>query len=150
MRRRSKNISRGTTKFDSRRGVSTVEFAVVAPILFLFVFGLIEVGRMMMVQQALTNAAREGSRTACLATTTSSSEVETVVRNTLLAVIPNAGNSSIVLVSTVPTALGGLSSGTAVTVNLQVQFSYVSWLPGNFLSSLGDPVLTAQSVQERE
>ena len=92
-----------------------MEFAVVAPILFLFVFGLIEIGRMMMVQQALTNAAREGSRKACLATTTSSSEVETVVRDTLLAVIPNAGNSSIVSVGTVPSALGGLSSGTPVT-----------------------------------
>jgi Flp pilus assembly protein TadG len=148
MLRRSKKKS--AARLDSRRGVSAVEFAVVAPVMFLFVFGLIEVGRMMMVQQALTNAAREGSRNACLATTTSSSAVDTVVRDTLLSVLPNASNSSKVLVDTTPSALGGLGSGTPVTVNLQVRFSDVSWLPGNFLSFLGDPMLTAQSVHERE
>lgn len=37
---------------------------MVAPVLFLFVFGIIEIGRMLMVRQALTNAAREGCRKA--------------------------------------------------------------------------------------
>ena len=148
MLRRSKK--KRAARLDSRRGASAVEFAVVAPIMFLFVFGLIEVGRMLMVQQALTNAAREGCRKACLATTTSATAVDTVVRNTLQVAVPNASNALKVLVGTTPTALSGLSSGTAVTVNLQVRFSDVSWMPGNFLHALGDPMLSAQSVQERE
>jgi hypothetical protein len=68
----------------------------------------------------------------------------------LQGVIPNANDPSIVQVGTTPSALGGISSGTPVTVGLQVQFSDVSWLPGNFLSYLGDPVISAQTIQDRE
>ena len=49
-----------------RRGAATVEFAVVAPVFFLLVFGMIEYGRMVMVQQIIVNAAREGCRAAVL------------------------------------------------------------------------------------
>src|SRR5690606_32800631 len=48
----------------NRRGASAVEFALVAPIFVLFVFGMVEYGRMVMVQQVLTNASREGARRA--------------------------------------------------------------------------------------
>ena len=40
----------------SRRGVAAVEFALVAPLFFMFVFGIIEFGWMVMVQQVITNA----------------------------------------------------------------------------------------------
>ena len=43
------------------RGVAAVEFALVAPLFLLFLFGMIEFGRMVMVQQVLTNASREGA-----------------------------------------------------------------------------------------
>ena len=43
-----------------------MEFAVVAPIFILLLFGMIEYGRMVMVQQMLTNATREGARQAVL------------------------------------------------------------------------------------
>ena len=39
----------------SRRGVAAVEFALVAPVFFLVVLGIIEFGRMAMVQQVLAN-----------------------------------------------------------------------------------------------
>ena len=76
----------------SRSGVAAIEFAIVAPVFFLLMFGLIEFGRMMMVQQSLTNAAREGCRTAVLATTINSSDVEAAVRNYLQSVMSNAAN----------------------------------------------------------
>ena len=47
----------------SRRGVATVEFAIVAPLFFLLVLGCIEFGRALMVQQMLTNASRVGHET---------------------------------------------------------------------------------------
>ena len=47
-----------------------MEFAVVAPIFFLLILGMVEFGRMMMVQQVLTNASREGARIAVLDNTT--------------------------------------------------------------------------------
>ncbi|HEV3443576.1 MAG TPA: TadE family protein, partial [Gemmataceae bacterium] len=45
-----------------RRGVSSVEFAFVAPIFFLMLLGLIELSRGLMVKHMLLNAARQGCR----------------------------------------------------------------------------------------
>src|SRR5687767_1210234 len=49
---------------NSRRGVAAVELAVVLPFLLLLLLGIWEVGRMVEVQQLLTNATREGGRQA--------------------------------------------------------------------------------------
>src|SRR3954452_19389663 len=49
-----------------RRGAAAVEFAVVLPLFVVLVFGMIEYGRMVMVQQIITNASREGARRAVL------------------------------------------------------------------------------------
>lgn len=49
----------------SRRGsdgVALVEFALVLPVLALFLFGLIDVGRLVYVNNAVAEGAREGSR----------------------------------------------------------------------------------------
>ncbi|TFG81694.1 MAG: pilus assembly protein, partial [Chromatiales bacterium] len=92
-------------------GTAAVEFAIVAPVFFLFVFGLIELGRIVMVQQALTNAAREGCRTAVPATTVDSAEVEAAVRNYLESVTSNASSVGKVRV-TVPAGLASTASGT--------------------------------------
>lgn len=50
-----------------RRGQSAVEFALVAPLLFLLMFGIVDFGRAMYYQNEITNAAREGARIAILA-----------------------------------------------------------------------------------
>ncbi|MHB1523003.1 MAG: TadE/TadG family type IV pilus assembly protein [Candidatus Dormibacteria bacterium] len=49
------------------RGQSAVEFALVAPLLFLLIFGIVDFGRAMFYQNEITNAAREGARIAILA-----------------------------------------------------------------------------------
>ncbi len=133
-----------------RRGATLVEFALVAPVVFMFIFGLVEFGRLLMVQQALTNAAREGCREATLATTQNSSDADTVVRNYLQPVIYDASNTSTVRVSLNPASFSGISSGTPITLTVQVDFDDVSWLPGNFLGIMGNPVLRAESIQQRE
>ena len=48
------------------RGGAIVEFAIVLPILVLFVFGIIEFGRAYSARIELTNSVREGVRTAAL------------------------------------------------------------------------------------
>src|SRR5262245_37262153 len=57
---------RHSNKCQARRGVAAVELAVILPILVLFIVGVWEVGRMVEVQQLLTNAAREGGRQASI------------------------------------------------------------------------------------
>jgi Flp pilus assembly protein TadG len=48
------------------RGSSLVEFALVAPLLFMLLFGIFEIGRALYVQQALIFSAREGARLAAI------------------------------------------------------------------------------------
>ena len=46
----------------SRRGQALAEFAMVAPIFFVVLFGIIEAGRFMFYYETLNNATREGAR----------------------------------------------------------------------------------------
>ncbi|MEW5875159.1 MAG: TadE/TadG family type IV pilus assembly protein [Candidatus Zixiibacteriota bacterium] len=50
----------------SGRGQSVIEFAFILPLLLLLVFGIVEVGRMLMRANLLTQAAREGARAAAV------------------------------------------------------------------------------------
>src|SRR2546428_4422197 len=54
------------TFFRHRRGQSLVETALVIPVLAVLTFGLLDFGRAYYFQVAITNAAREGARTAIL------------------------------------------------------------------------------------
>ncbi len=46
----------------ARRGAALVEAALVLPLVLMFLFGILEYGRYVMMRQVLTNAAREGAR----------------------------------------------------------------------------------------
>lgn len=50
-----------------RRGQAMVEFALLAPVLFLILFGIVDLGRAVFYANELTNASREGARIAILA-----------------------------------------------------------------------------------
>jgi len=46
----------------SRRGATTVEFALVAPIFFLFLFGCLDFGRLMLAESIIEQSAFEAAR----------------------------------------------------------------------------------------
>jgi Flp pilus assembly protein TadG len=48
--------------FRGRRGQALAEFALILPVLFLLIAGIIELGRGWNIKQAVTDAAREGAR----------------------------------------------------------------------------------------
>lgn len=54
------NRQRWTNRF--RRGAAAVEFALCAPVLFAFIFGIIELSRMVQIQHTVREAALEGAR----------------------------------------------------------------------------------------
>ena len=56
--------------FKCQQGASAVEFAIVLPLLLLFVFGIIEFGILLYNKAVITNASREGARAASLFRTT--------------------------------------------------------------------------------
>ena len=134
-------------KRPTRSGVAAVEFALVAPIFFLLVFGLIEFGRMMMIQQSLTNAAREGSRVAILPTTKDGADVEAAMRDYLQSVMSNAADTGEVRV-TVPSNLATAASGANLTVSVEVDYLDVSWLPLGYLGL--NPTIAASQIGIRE
>jgi hypothetical protein len=47
---------------NNESGATAVEFALVLPVILIFVFGIIEFGLLMFNKQVLTNACREGAR----------------------------------------------------------------------------------------
>jgi Flp pilus assembly protein TadG len=127
-----------------RRGAAAVEFAVVAPVFLLLVFGIVEFGRMLMVHQVLTNAAREGARRAVLRGTTSADVVNTV-RNYLAGTSINAQAATVALS---PESPSSSSAGDPMTVAVSIPFAEVSWLPTP--AFLGDKKLSASSTMRRE
>jgi len=127
-----------------RRGAAVVEFAIVAPIFMLFVFGMIEYGRMVMVQQIITNASREGARTAVLEGSTRDDVIDAVVTYCQSSRI-TITDDEVVLTPNDPSTAG---VGDPVTVALQVPFRDVSWLPSPMY--LGATTLNAASVMRKE
>jgi Flp pilus assembly protein TadG len=124
-------LSSASRKRSSRRGVAAVEFALVAPIFFTVILAIIEFGRMMMVQEVLINAAREGARVATLP-----GETDTQVANTVNTYLSNAGltgcgtpGSSSPAVS--PLLSTSPASGTELTMTLSISCSTASWLGGS-------------------
>ena len=132
----------GRRRGGANRGAAVVEFAVVSPVLFLVIFGIIEFGRLFMVQQVLTNASREGARRAILEQSTST-EVETVVTDYLAS---SRLESAAVTVD--PANIESLVFGDPVTVSVSVPFDEVSWVPSPWF--LGGRTLSAQTIMRAE
>ncbi len=126
----------------ARSGAAVVEFAIVAPLFFLLVLGIIEFGRMVMVQQVLTNASREGARVAVLDNVT----LEDVLARTNMLLVSAGVQGATIAVSPNPPSSAGY--GEPVTVTVRVPFSRVSWLPTPMY--LGDFTLQATTVMRRE
>ncbi|MHC4180781.1 MAG: TadE/TadG family type IV pilus assembly protein [Planctomycetota bacterium] len=126
-----------------RRGAAAVEFALIAPVFFLMIFGMIEFGRMVMVQQVITNGSREGARLAVL-DGTSGAQVTSVVNDYLESARVSGAN-----VAVNPTEPSSAGYGEPVSVTVTIPFSQVSWLPSPMFIG-GDTVLTATTVMRRE
>ena len=118
--------------------------AVVTPIFVLLVFGLIEFGRALMIKQAMTDAARAGSRTAILATTQSQDQVVAAARDCLASAISDPGQASVVVT---PDDLSSADRGVELTTTVSVSFSKLSWIVPSFL---GDVVIKSESQMSRE
>jgi Flp pilus assembly protein TadG len=129
----------------NRRGAAVVEFAIVAPIFFLLIFGMIEFGRVVMVQQLLTNASREGARLGVLNDATSA-QVKTKVVNYLAGANITITSSDVNVVYATDTSSPG--GGESVTVTVSVPFNQVSWLPSPMF--LKNKTLSASSGMRRE
>lgn len=138
MKRTRQQLRRGR----QRRGAALVEFAMVAPIFFLFMVGAIEFGRAIMVQEVLTDASREGARVGIL-DGSQTSDV-TAAANSYLTAMNVSGTT----VTVSPQNPGSQPSGTQVTVTVSVPYNSVSWVPAPWF--LGGATLTASTAMQRQ
>jgi Flp pilus assembly protein TadG len=129
-----------------RRGVAAVELAFIAPVLLTLLMGLWEVGRLVEVQQILTNAVREGGRQASAGKMTAS-QIQAAV-----AFYCNQSGLSSVTASQVtvtdltnpsldPTAANQLDK---MQVSIAIPFNSVRWVIMNQITNV--TTLSASSV----
>lgn len=84
----------------SEKGVSAVEFALIAPLLFVLTFGIVEFGLFLFDKAVITNASREGARAAIVYNTEGTTytplteaEIQEVVVNYANGYLVNIGQS---------------------------------------------------------
>jgi Flp pilus assembly protein TadG len=137
---------------NSTRGAALVEFAIIAPLLFVILFAIIEFGAILYNQAIITNASREAARYAATyyinpSNATSArptcAQLQTYVSNYINARILTFGNSSLFSPAT------DVKCGSAKTVSappydnysgyagyvdaVTIQYRYNFWVLGNVI-----------------
>lgn len=148
-----RNLQSSTRK-PRRRGAALVEAAIVLPLLFTIILGIVEFGRGMMVGQMTVTAARMGARRSVIDGSTNA-DVEQKVQDflgnsagvdagdveVLITITPDPGNT------TVGNEVGNAEVGDMINVTVRVPFDKVSWINGAFLTGTK---LTGQAVMRHE
>jgi len=107
----------------ARRGAAAVEFAVVAPLVFLLFFAAIEFGRVLMVVNGLETAARDGCRLA-ISRGTTERDVKKAVAERL-----NAFGVPTYDLTVDPSPPTSACQWEPITVRIAATYGSVSWLP---------------------
>jgi Flp pilus assembly protein TadG len=129
------SVRRGASR--SRRGQSMVEFALVAPIFFLLLFGIIEAGRFMYHYEILNNAAREGIRYAIIhgenssdptgpPTDATGADIKQAISDAALGLV---GAGDLVIPDPVYSGPNGATNKRGSNVELSVSYTYSPLLP---------------------
>jgi Flp pilus assembly protein TadG len=118
---------RRTGRPPRRRGATTVEFAVVSLAFFTLIAGLVELGRGLMGNYLLTNAARQACRVGVVPS--ASSNDVTTAANDALARGGITGATVTVAVNGAPADASTAQAGDRITVTIQVPVGTVTWLP---------------------
>jgi len=122
------------------RAAAAVELAIVAPLLFTILFGIIEFGWMFTIKNTMVNAAREGARTGAL----QSSEYADIVARVDTLMLPLGLSAPVTY-----TIIEATDADPFVSVTLTVPQADVS-LVGNFFADYltGNIVGTASMRKE--
>ena len=142
-----------------RSGASVVEFAFVAPVFFLIVLGLVEIGRAFMVQHLLTDAARHGCRFAAIIEGTDTQTIKDTVTSYLSQFGINAETVTVLINDTAGLEASSVPAYSEMTITVSIPASSITWLPtgmtmwlpgmGTVPISIGG-TLTGQFTMRRE
>ena len=106
----------------TERGASAVEFAIVLPVLFLVIAGIVAFGRYFFTQIQVTNASREGARAAVVLPNPAASDMTAITQRALAgaAGVPGVAAS---VVATCPAA------SSNATVRVTATFDWIIMKP---------------------
>mgnify|MGYP001813581500 FL=1 len=134
-------------KRNCRSASAVVELAVVAPVFFLLLFGLVELGRTLMVKHALTESARAGCREAILSTTINLDDADQAARELLFAYTSGAQDSSTCRVSIFPSDLSAVERGEEITAVVEIDCADISWIAPSYMKN---KTLRGEATMKRE
>ena len=130
-----------------RCGTAAVEFAIVAPIIVMFVMGSIEFGRAMFLQQVAITTARAACREGILASASNTS-VQTTLTSRLQGVGLTGGTSTISVGGQSDRDVSTAAAGEPIEVTVTIPYGANSWLPSPFY--LGGKSLTGRVTMSKE
>jgi Flp pilus assembly protein TadG len=134
-----------------RRGTAAVEFAALAPVLALFLLGAWEVGRLVQVNQLLSNAVREGGRQASTGQKSAAQVQQVVVEYLQQNGLPSVTAANVTVTNVTsgadPTASNQLD-GFVITVS--VPFNSVRWVVLNQVTTVQTVDSSAYWVSMRD
>ena len=149
-------------KYQRQQGTSLVEFAFVAPVFFLLLFGIIEFSVILFDKATITNASREGARAGILFRdgdrtigganiAAEKTLIENVVNDYASAYLLSLGGSSSITTTVTRNdrnANGVFDVGDDLTVSVNYPYNFLV-LPG-FAAGLSDYTLGAVTVMRAE
>ena len=103
-------------------GAAAVEMALIAPILFTIVFGIISFGSAYSTKITMTGGVREGARVIALGGTDAAAKVR--VQQNTAGLNPPMGDADIVIVTDCPTNAGS-SAQAKVTASYDMPYNYI-------------------------
>ena len=136
-------------KVSDKTGVSALEFAIVLPVLILFLFGIVEFGILFYDKAVITNASREGARAGIVyryPVPVTEAEIEQVVRDYCADfLITFATTPSLIITS----SWTGYEAGDALTVTASYDYQFLV-LPSFATALTGGINLAATTVMRME
>lgn len=142
MKARSKRVGGFRQLRRRRRGHVAVEFAMVAPIIFVFTFAAIEFGRALLAIHCMEGAAHDACRLGIIKSATAD-DVEEKCADRL-----RTGGITEYDMTLTPTSLTAAEQWDPITVTITSTYGDISWLP--VPSYLGNIQLSASCTLPRE
>ena len=120
-----------------RRAAVTVEMALITPVLFILLFGVLQVGYAFVVQHALQDAAREGCRVATLRTRSNTTATTTIKSYLQSQGIDPAKTATTILVNGSAGDVSTAKAADVVQVKISMGLADAALFPGFFSSYTG-------------
>lgn len=127
---------RGRSRLRGERGAAAVEFALVVPVLLIFLFSTVSVARAFQVQGTLSAAAREAARTMALQNDLTAAKSAAVYA---------ASVSSVTLATSAVSITPTTCTGASATTNVTVTITYTFQPAGKYAGGVAFPI-TSKAV----